>query len=304
MAMPWAATTFCGRSVSRMPTASTSTRCAARSVASTAQPISTRRASSTGWDRTSFFMGTTPGPSGSRSAGSRSSSPRRGPTRSRPTREVTASPPGPRAASAPGRSRSAASRPAPSSAWSAARSSTTAHRASHPTESRSSSCAAPPRTPDRGPGSGSPRPTVATCGAWNGAVRPHSGRPPGNKSPTPPPSAQFERPGGSWLHGAVRARRSCATPREPSSVGRPTAAGSPVRLVECRLVAEFAAAAGALAGAGPLELSKRPLACPDRRREAAPGPQLLTRRADRPGRLRSGRSRARPSAARARLRRR
>src|SRR5207247_2614527 len=48
-----------------------------------------------------------------------------------------------------------------------------------------------------------------------------------------------------------------------------------LRVVECRVVAELAAAAGGLAAAAPLVLSKRPVASPDRRREAAPRSRLL-----------------------------
>jgi hypothetical protein len=51
-----------------------------------------------------------------------------------------------------------------------------------------------------------------------------------------------------------------------------------VSVVECRLVAEFATAAGGLAAAAPLVLSNRPVASADRRREAAPGARLLTPR--------------------------
>src|SRR5205085_7653440 len=55
-------------------------------------------------------------------------------------------------------------------------------------------------------------------------------------------------------------------------------APAPVQLVERRLVAELATAPRGLATAGPLVLSKRPVAGSDRRSEAAPGPRLLRRR--------------------------
>src|SRR5439155_139032 len=48
--------------------------------------------------------------------------------------------------------------------------------------------------------------------------------------------------------------------------------------LQCRLVAGFAAAAGGVAAAGPLVLSNRPVASPDRRRKTAPRSRLLARR--------------------------
>ena len=117
------------------------------------------------------------------------------------------------------------------------------------------------------------------------------------------PRARLGRRGGSWRRRAARAPRSCATAPAPSSAGperqvdrlpglegeaRPhqrrdeegadaAEASASVSGLQCRLVAEFAGATGALAAAVPHVLPERPVAGSDRRVQAAPRARLLTR---------------------------